>query len=192
MNWKLNGAVRRHFPSRWTRRCTRLMKSLSCCRSPPASAIDGRILQYNRRAVELWGRAFNRARPDNSAARPVLRFQRRGNAAVSDCLVLQTGCAVRDAEIEVERPITRADRGPHQHRSAVRPAAARRSASSQLGHHRTQARGRGAGAQPARTPRTGRTLGGTYEHAAIGIVEIDGNARRNSCRSTRRSATSPD
>ena len=142
----------------------------------------GRIVQYNRRAVELWGRAPQPGQTHDqfTAQCQVLRRRRRGIAA------LQARRGAADRQVRSRRGgdgrarrtasvVVRAD----QHRSAVQCArqAGRR---DQLlpGRHRAQARGARRSIAASRIcASSSERWNATYEHAAIGIVEIDAEGR---------------
>src|SRR5687767_8199875 len=65
----------------------------------------GRILQYNERAVELWGRPPQPGQTHDQFTAQCRFFGREGEELPRSKLaeVLKTGEAVRDAEVTVER-----------------------------------------------------------------------------------------
>src|SRR5471030_807020 len=65
----------------------------------------GHILQYNQRAVELWGSPPQPGQTHDQFTRQCKFFGGEGEELPRSKLaeVLQTGCAIRDEEVTVER-----------------------------------------------------------------------------------------
>lgn len=142
--------------------------------------LDGRILQYNRRAVELWGRAPQTGQTHDEFTAASRFFGSNGEELPRTLVaeVLRTGKPIRDAEIEVER----ATAGRIAVHINIDPL--------------FDARGKMVGVihcfqDITERKRTVEALGrsqrelreqeerwaATYEHAAIGIVEIDAHGK---------------
>jgi PAS domain S-box-containing protein len=68
--------------------------------------LDGRIVQYNRRAAEIWGRAPQPGETHDAFTASCKFFSSDGRLLPHSKLteVLQTGRPVRDEEVRVERP----------------------------------------------------------------------------------------
>ena len=69
---------------------------------------DGALVRYNRRAVELWGRAPRVGDPSEVAERNFHRYTPEGVplpfAATPVAVALRSGVPVRGAELFIERP----------------------------------------------------------------------------------------
>ena len=157
--------------------------SSNCCRSPSASAISTAASSSTTAAPSKSGAARRSpARPTSSSPASAKFFAADGDVAAaiaSSSEVLQTGEPVRNEEVVVERPDGVAHRRADQHRSAARRAAARWSASSTASRTSPS-----ASACSRRCEQSQQDLrqqeqrwNATYEHAAIGIVEIDAEGR---------------
>ena len=153
----------------------------------------GRIVQYNRRAVELWGRAPQPGQTYDQFTAQCRFFGVEGERTAA--LQARRGAAdrqsVRDEEVMVERADGKQRGRAAQHRSAGQRAgqAGRR---DQLlpGRHRAQARGRGARSQPAGPAPAGASAG-TPPTSTPRSASSRSTPRAASCASTKRSARSP-
>src|ERR1051325_4370243 len=133
-----------------------------------ACGADGRLLWFNKRAAELWGRSpslghaaelFSGALQHHVGGRPVSRDE--GPLAT----VLRSRMPVRGAEAEIERPdgtrvrITTHAAPVKDENGAVRGAV-------------------GCFPEPVGQPQLeARRLAATYDEAGVGIVEIDAEGR---------------
>ena len=122
----------------------------------------GRILQYNQRAVELWGRAPQPGQTHDQFTAQCRFFGGEGEELPRSKLaeVLQTGQSIRDEEVTVER----ADGKQIVVLLNIDPlinAAGQAGRRDQLlpGRHRAQAHDGCARPQPARSARAGGALG---------------------------------
>ena len=140
----------------------------------------GRIVQYNRRAVELWGRAPRPGEAHDQFTARSRFFDAEGHALPHSKLaeVLKTGRAVRDEEMIVERPdgdriavLLNIDPLVNAQGTLVGAIACyqditeRKRAIEALDRSRQDLR------------QQEQRWNATYEHAAIGIVETDAEGR---------------
>lgn len=142
--------------------------------------LDGRILQYNRRAVELWGRAPQPGQTHDEFT-AASRFYGPSGEELPRTLVaevLRTGRPIRDEEIEVERP--------NAPRIAVHinidPLFDERGKMVGVIHcFQDISERKRVVAALARSQQELRQQeerwAATYEHAAIGIVELDAHGK---------------
>ena len=142
--------------------------------------LDGRIVQYNRRAVELWGRAPQPGQTHEqfTARQPVLRIPWRGAAALAD----RRSAADRAADPRRGNRGRQAGRGRIAVLINIDPlfdargkmvgviTASRTSPSASVRSRRWRAASSELREQEER-------WNATYEHAAIGIVEIDADGQ---------------
>ena len=142
--------------------------------------LDGRILQYNRRAIELWGRAPQPGQTHDEFTAASRFFGSHGEELPRSLIaeVLQTGRPIRDAEIEVERPAA----GRIAVHINIDPLFDARGKLVGVIHCFQDISERKRAVEAlARSQRELREQeerwAATYEHAAIGIVEIDANGK---------------
>jgi PAS domain S-box-containing protein len=141
--------------------------------------LDGRILQYNRRAVELWGRAPQPGQTHDEFTAASRFFGSNGEELPRSLIaeVLGTGRAIRDEEIEVERTTGRI--AVHIN---IDPLFDARGKMVGVIHcfqdisERKRAVEALASSQRELREQEERWAA-TYEHAAIGIVEIDAHGK---------------
>jgi PAS domain S-box-containing protein len=138
---------------------------------------DGRILWFNARAVELWGRT-----PCTSGAGEKYcgshKLYLGGRQVAGDespmALVLRTGIPVRGIEGKLERP----DGSSVWARVHIEPV--EDEDGTVVGavnyFHETQKQHPSRDAEPS-TPRPDDRLAATYEYAGVGIAEVDGEGR---------------
>ena len=142
--------------------------------------LDGRILQFNRRAVELWGRTPHPGQTHDEFTANSIFYDSDGAPMPRTLVaeVLRTGRPVREAEIEVQRP-----NGPRlavhinidplfdSHGKMVgvincfQDVTERKRAVEALARSQQDLR------------QQEERWAATYEHAVIGIVEIDADGR---------------
>ena len=136
---------------------------------------DGRILQYNTRAVEIWGRQPEAGETHDAFRARVKYFRPDGTQAETSPLatVLTTGLPVRDVERRVERP------DGSQMVVSVNIEPLRNARGDLIGAVQCMVdvsdreRMTGALEESRRHAREQeQRLAATYEHAAIGIAEI--------------------
>ncbi len=141
---------------------------------------EGTILQYNRRAVDIWGREPASGETHDSFAATVQYYEPNGTPAETSLLatVLATGLAVRDVERRVDRPdgssiVVAVNIEPLRNARGELIGAVqcmvdvsdRERMTTALEDSRRHAR------------EQEQRLAATYEHAAIGIAEITADGR---------------
>jgi PAS domain S-box-containing protein len=133
-----------------------------------ACATDGRVLWFNKRAAELWGRSPGADGPGElycGSHKVFLGGRLLPRDETPMAMVLRTGIAVRGAEVEVERPDgtrvwTVMHVEPVEDETGVLIAAVNCFHETLEPHLQQQ-----------------RRLDATYEQAGVGIVEIDAEGR---------------
>ncbi len=142
--------------------------------------LAGRIVQYNRRAVEIWGRAPNPGETHAEFSASSTFYSADGrllpNSKITE--VIETGRPVRDEEVRVERsngvivtillnidPLLDAQGKLVGAISCFQDVTERKRVYEALGQSRQDLR------------QQEERWAATYEHAAIGIVEIDADGR---------------
>jgi PAS domain S-box-containing protein len=142
--------------------------------------LEGRIVQYNERAVEIWGR---RPRPGETharftAANKFYAVDGRALAQSKLAQVLETGRPVRDEEVQVERAdgsrvvvLINIDPLTDEHGQMVGVVNCFQDISELKRIHEALDRSQ------RELREQEQRLAATYEHAAIGIVEIDAEGR---------------
>jgi PAS domain S-box-containing protein len=140
----------------------------------------GRIIQYNQRAVELWGRAPEPGQTHDQFTAQCRFFGVEGEALPRSKLseVLQTGKSIRDEEVTVERadgtriavlvnidPLVNAQGKLAGAITCFQDVTERKHMIDALDRSRQDLR------------QQEERWNATYEHAAIGIVELDAEGR---------------
>jgi PAS domain S-box-containing protein len=140
----------------------------------------GRIIQYNRRAVDLWGRSPQPGQTHNQLTAQCRYFDAAGEELPRSRLaeVLNTGQAVRDEEVTVLRPdgtqvVVQLNIDPLVNPqgkmvgaiTCIQDVTERKGIIDALDHSRHELR------------QQEERWSATYEHAAIGIVELDAEGR---------------
>jgi PAS domain S-box-containing protein len=142
--------------------------------------LEGRIVQYNQRAVEIWGRC---PRPGETHARFTAsnKFYAVDGRPLSQSKlaeVLETGRPVRDEEVQVERAdgsrvvvLINIDPLTDEHGEMIGAVNCFQDISELKRIHEALDRSQ------RELREQEQRLAATYEHAAIGIVEIDADGR---------------
>ena len=142
--------------------------------------LDGRIVQYNQRAVEVWGRTPSPGETHEHFSAATRFYSPEGRQLPQSKIneVLKTGQALRDEEVTVERPngerlvmllnidpLFDAQGKLVGAINCIQDITERRRAVEALGRSQQDLR------------QQEQRWNATYEHAAIGIVEIDAEGR---------------
>jgi PAS domain S-box-containing protein len=142
--------------------------------------LDGRILQYNRRAVELWGRTPQPGQTHEDFTASSVFFGSDGAPLPRSLLaeVLETGKPVRETEIEVQQP-SGSRVAVHINIDPLVDASGKMvgviNCFQDITERKRVVEALARSQQALRQQE--ERWAATYEHAAIGIVEIDGDGR---------------
>ena len=142
--------------------------------------LDGHILQYNRRAVELWGRTPEPGQTHDDFTAASVFYGDDGQPLPRTLIaeVLRTGRPVREQEIEVQRP-TGPRRAVHINIDPLFDAHGKMvgviNCFQDITERKRAVEALARSQQDLRQQE--ERWAATYEHAAIGIVEIDSEGR---------------
>jgi PAS domain S-box-containing protein len=172
-----SGGERQSIRYRWTRRCAPPTKL------PVATCIldlQGRIVQYNHRAAEIWGRAPQPGDTHEQFTADSKFYSADGEQLPHSKIaeVLKTGQAVRDEEVVVERPdgsriavLLNIDPLLDAHGKMIGVINCIQDVTERKRMYEALTRSQ----QDLRQQE--ERWNATYEHAAIGIVEVDAEGR---------------
>ncbi len=142
--------------------------------------LDGHILQYNRRAVELWGRTPEPGQTHDEFTAASVFYSDDGEPLPRTLIaeVLRTGKPVREQEIMVQRP-SGPRRAVHINIDPLFDAHGKMvgviNCFQDISERKRAVEALARSQQDLRQQE--ERWAATYEHAAIGIVELDGEGR---------------